>query len=168
MKNVVLVGFMGTGKSVVGKRLAKLLGVPFVNTDDIIEQRQRHTIAEIFSSRGEGYFRDVEKEVIKEVSAKEGIVIGAGGGAVLNEENMNNLKKNGIMFCLTASPEAIHERTKNYRHRPLLNVPDPVAKIKELLETRAPFYAKADFQIDTSGKSVEAAAQEIIKKLKKA
>ncbi|MCX5716150.1 MAG: shikimate kinase [Candidatus Omnitrophica bacterium] len=167
VKNIVLIGFMGTGKSVLGKRLAKLLKMPFISTDDIIEQKEGRTISEIFGSLGEQYFRDAEKEAVKGASAMEGVVIAAGGGAVLNEENITNLKKNGVMFCLTASAQDIYERTKNYKHRPLLNVADPVTRIKELLAERSMFYAKANFQIDTTGKSVEEVTHEIIKWLKK-
>lgn len=163
MKNIVLIGFMGTGKSVTGKRLAKELKMKFVNTDDIIEEREKRPIAEIFAKSGEPYFRNIEKEVIKEVSAFDNAVIAAGGGAVLNEENIVNLKKNGVVVCLNASPEAVYERTKKYKTRPLLNVPDPVAKIKELMASRSLFYAKADHQIETSGKSVNEVAKEIIK-----
>lgn len=163
MKNIVLVGFMGTGKSVVGKRLAKELKMRFVNTDDIIEEREKRPIAEIFAKSGEPYFRNIEKEVVSEVSALDNAVIAAGGGAVLNEENIANLKKRGIVICLNASPEAVYERTKKYKTRPLLNVPDPVAKIKELMTSRAPFYAKADYQIDTSGKLVHDVVKEVIK-----
>ena len=154
---------MGTGKSVVGKRLAKELKMRFVNTDDIIEKRERMPIAEIFAGSGEPYFRNIEKEVVKEVSDFDNAVIAAGGGAVLNKENMVNLKKKGIVVCLNAAPEAIYERTKKYKTRPLLNVPDPVAKIKELMASRAPFYAKADHQVNTSDKMVQEVVKEIIK-----
>jgi shikimate kinase len=162
MKNIVLVGFMGTGKSVVGKRLAKELKMKFISTDDIIEEREKRPIAEIFAKSGEPYFRGVEKEAVREVSGFDNVVIAAGGGAVLNEENMANLREKGVVICLNATPEAIYERTKKYRTRPLLNVADPVAKIKELMNARAPFYAKAEYQIETTGKSVSEVAKEII------
>lgn len=161
MKNIVLVGFMGTGKSVAGKRLAKALKMRFVSTDDMIEERERRTIAEIFEKSGEPYFRNIEKEAVKEASGMENAVIAAGGGVVLDEENISNLKKNGVMVCLKASPEAIYERTKYYKHRPLLNVERPVEKIRQLLDVRAPFYEKADYKIDTSGKAVEEVVKEI-------
>jgi shikimate kinase len=162
MKNIVLIGFMGTGKSVVGKRLAKELKMRFVSTDDIIEKRERRAIAKIFEESGEPYFRNIEREVVKEASALDNVVIAAGGGVVLNEENMINLKANGTIVSLSASPQVIYERTKKYKTRPLLNVPDPVAKIKELMEARTPFYKRADYQIDTSNKTVAEIAREII------
>jgi len=153
---------MGTGKSSVGESLARSLKRKFISTDDRIEQREKRTIAEIFEKSGEPYFRKVEKEIIGEVGALDGIVIAAGGGAVIDEENVKALKKNGIMICLSAAPEVIYERTKRYKYRPLLNVADPVAKIQELIAERAPFYQRADYQVDTSGRSVAQAAQEII------
>lgn len=162
MKNIVLVGFMGTGKSVVGKRLAKELKIKFISTDDIIEEREGRPISEIFAASGEPYFRKVEKGVVREVSEMDNVVIATGGGVVLDEENIVNLKKKGILICLTASPELIYERTKKYKTRPLLDVDDPVFKIKELLKVRAPYYAKADYQIDTSNKTVEEVVAKII------
>ncbi|MBI4335129.1 MAG: shikimate kinase [Candidatus Omnitrophica bacterium] len=162
MKNIVLVGFMGTGKSVVGKRLAKALKMRFVSTDDLIEEKQKRPISEIFESSGEPYFRSVESEVVREASDFDNTVIAAGGGVVLNEENMANLRKRGVIICLNAPPEIVYERTKKYKHRPLLNVDDPVAKIKELMEKRRPFYAKADYQVDTSDMTVDEVVKKVI------
>ena len=162
MKNIVLVGFMGTGKSSVGELLARMLKRKFVGTDERIEQREKRSITEIFETSGEPYFRKAEKNVIREVASLDGMIIAAGGGAVIDEENVRNLKKNGIIVCLSATPEVICERTGKYKHRPLLNVADSVARIKELLAARAPFYRTADYQIDTSGKSVARVAEEIV------
>lgn len=161
MKNIVLVGFMGTGKSAVGRRLSKMLNMTYVSTDDLIEAKEGCAITEIFAKSGEPHFRKVEKEVIKEVSGLENSVIAAGGGVVLDPENIATLKKNGVLFCLNAAPEVIYMRTKKYKHRPLLNGPDPVKKIKELLNVRQELYKKADHQIDTSEKSVTEIAREI-------
>ncbi len=163
MKNIVLVGFMGTGKSVVGKRVAKALHMRFVSTDDLIEEKEKRKISEIFEQSGEPYFRTVEKEIVRQVSGMDNVVIAAGGGVVLNEENIASLKQKGIMTCLIATPEEIYERTKRHKHRPLLNVEKPVEKIKELLTARAHFYAKADHQIDTTGKTIDDVVKEIIK-----
>ena len=148
---------MGTGKSVVGKQIARRLNMKFVSTDDIIAEREKRSITEIFEKSGEPYFRDIEKEIVKEVSNFDNTVIAAGGGAVLDEGNVANLKKGGVMICLNATPEVIYERTKKYKHRPLLNVDKPVEKIRQLLNSRAPFYAKADYQVDTTNKSIEEA-----------
>ena len=157
---------MGTGKSVTGKRIAKQLNMKFINTDDMIEEREGRRIKEIFEVSGEPYFRKVEKEAVKEASEMDNVVIAAGGGVVLDEGNIADLKKKGVMVCLNAPADAIYERTKKYKHRPLLNVEDPVSRIKELLGSRAHLYAKADYQVDTSGKSVYEVVKEIIEGIK--
>ena len=167
MKNIVLIGFMGTGKSAAGRRIAKRLDMRFVSTDDMIVKREKRPITRIFTEEGEAYFREVEKEAVKEAAAMDNVVIAAGGGAVLDEENMSNLGSKGVIVCLTASPEAIYERTKKYKTRPLLNVEDPVSKIRELLEARAPFYRRARYQVDTSDKTINEVAGDIIGIMKK-
>lgn len=164
MRNIVLVGFMGTGKTAVAAELSKRLNMPVLNLDDMIEKNQKKSINEIFREYGEPYFRKVEKKITKVVSQRQGVIIDAGGGVVLNEENIKNLKQNGILFCLNASADIILKRTKEYNTRPLLNVDNPKKQIEELLKKRAPFYAKADFSIDTSDKSISQVADIIIKK----
>ena len=129
MKNIVLVGFMGTGKSVVGKRLAVKLKRDFVELDELIEKKENMPIKDIFEKKGEPYFRQVEKEVVKEASQRKNIVISAGGGAIIDEENFKNLKNSGTIICLKASPETILRRTKDLKTRPLLNVSDPKKQI---------------------------------------
>lgn len=161
-KNIVLIGFMGSGKTVVAKRIAGALEMRLLNTDDLIEKKEGAAINEIFSKKGESYFREIEREVIKGLSAKQGIVIDAGGGVVISEDNVKNLKKNGIIFCLNTTPEEILKRTKKHRHRPLLNVENPMAKIKDLLEERKEYYERADYQVVTSGKNAAEVAEEII------
>ena len=158
---------MGTGKNAVGKLLADQLDMDIADTDFLIEQKEVRAIVEIFQSEGEGYFRKVEKEVIREVSSYDNTVIIAGGGVVLDEENIESLKKNAILVCLKATAEVILERTKGYKHRPLLNTEDPKTKIEELLDKRAPYYAKADFDIDTSNLKPFEVAERIIKIWKK-
>ena len=161
--NIVLVGFMGTGKTTVGKILAKQLGMKYISTDEIVEDKERRSINEIFKKSGEPYFRRLEKEVVKNVAQLNKFVIDAGGGVVLDEENIQNLKRNGKIICLSASAEVILERTKRYHHRPLLNTENPKEKIEELLKSRAPFYAKANFSIDTINLNAEQVAEEIKK-----
>lgn len=166
MKNIILVGFMGTGKTAVGKELAKRLKMRFVDTDILIEEREGMKIADIFALKGEPCFRMVEREVIKEISARSGLVIAAGGGVMIDEENVKNLKSSGVMVCLSATADKILERTKGHTHRPLLNVGDPKEKISELLAKRAEYYARADHGIDTTSLSVGEVAGKITELVK--
>jgi shikimate kinase len=168
MKNIVLTGFMGTGKTEVGRILSRKLGYALVDADTEIEKEQGMTITEIFKQYGEPKFREIESNVIKRLSETKNAVISTGGGAVLRQENMDNLGKNGVIVCLTASPETILKRTGNNNDRPLLQVENPLQKIKELLEFRRPYYEKADIMIDTEGKSPLEVADEIIEKIKTA
>lgn len=165
-KNIVLIGFMGTGKSEVGKELAGRLGYRFVDTDELIEKREGISISEIFDKHGEPYFRKIENEIIEEVSRKERVVISTGGGAVIKQENRENLKRNGIMICLTASPEVINERTRNWGNRPLLKTDDPYKRIKKLLKEREPYYSEADITIDTSKLETSRVVDRILKEVK--
>ncbi|MGB9715595.1 MAG: shikimate kinase [Thermodesulfovibrionales bacterium] len=166
MKNIVLTGFMGTGKTVVGKRLSKILKMELVDVDSEIEKSEKMTINEIFRRFGETKFRDIETEMIKKLSKRNNVIISTGGGAVLKEENMIALKEKGIIVCLLATPETIFKRTSHTSNRPLLQVEDPLRRIKELLDYRKPFYEKADIMIDTEGKSPSQIADEIIEKIK--
>lgn len=166
MKNIVLTGFMGTGKTEVGRILSHRLGYPLVDADTEIEKEQGITITEIFKKYGEPKFREIESEMIKKLSEMKNVVISTGGGAVLRQENLDNLRKNGVIICLTASPETILKRTSNNNDRPLLQVENPLQKIKELLEFRRPYYEKADITINTEGKSPNEVAEEIIERIK--
>ncbi len=162
MKNIALVGFMGTGKSTIAALLAKKLQAGYVDLDEKIEEKEGMKIVDIFSQKGESYFRKVEKDIVAEISLNEGKIIACGGGVVLNEENVKNIKKSGFMICLEAAPEVILKRTENYKHRPLLNVDDPESKIKELLKKRKPYYSKADYTVDTSRLSAQEVVAEIL------
>ncbi len=149
--NVVLVGFMATGKSTVGPELASRLSFQVVDTDDLIEEKAGKPISDIFAQEGEEAFRDLESEVALEVSRRRGHVIITGGGIVLRERNMAALKEAGPVFCLSASPEEILKRTDGTNHRPLLQSEKPLKRIQDLLKTRQPFYARSDYTIDTTG-----------------
>jgi len=162
MRNIILVGFMGTGKSVVGKLLAKKLNMDFVESDEMIETREKMPIKDIFEKKGEPYFRKVEKEAMKEASSRKNIVISVGGGAIVDEDNLKNLKNSGIIICLKTSPETILKRTKDLKTRPLLNVSDPKKQIEELLKKREPYYNKADYSIETDNLSVNEVVIKII------
>jgi len=162
-QNIALVGFMATGKTKVSKELSKICGKKVVSTDALIEEKEGRPIREIFQQSGEPYFRQLEQEVTKEVSQKSNIIIDCGGGIVLNPENVAELKKNGVVVCLVASPEVIYERIKDkISQRPVLNVDDPKARIKELLEERESCYSQADIMINTENKILKTVAQEIL------
>jgi shikimate kinase len=165
MKNIVIVGFMGTGKTTVAKALSGELNMTYVSVDELIEARENRVINDIFENNGEAYFRRVEKEVVKEVSKRSGQVIDAGGGVVLDEENVSVLKKTGMIICLWSDPATILKRTNKYDHRPLLNVEDPEKRIKELLEYRRPFYERADFHVDSTEWDIEGIVEKIRKRI---
>jgi shikimate kinase len=165
-KNVILTGFMGVGKTSVGTRLAHDLGYTFVDTDTLIEADQQKTITAIFAEKGEPYFREVEARIIGDVMQRQDLVVSTGGGAVIRESNREAFKNAGFVVCLTARPEVIFERIRHETHRPLLQIADPLAKIRELLESRAEFYAKADAVIDTSEKSIDDVIREIKERIR--
>ncbi|MBI5328387.1 MAG: shikimate kinase [Deltaproteobacteria bacterium] len=163
MKNIVLTGFMGTGKSSVGRRLAKELNLKFVDTDDLIEKKAGMGISEIFAKFGEGYFRLLESKVIHEISSNTDMVIATGGGAIINPLNFETLKRNGTIICLTASIDEIFSRIGKGDERPLISEGDNKEVISNLLKAREPFYKKTDFIIDTTAKTVG----EVVKEIKK-
>ncbi len=166
MGNIVLTGFMGAGKTSVGKRLKEITGIEMVDTDDMIEEDASMPISEIFEKFGEPYFRELEKKAVAKASALENRIIVTGGGAVLKEENIKNLRKNGKIVYLHAPPEVLYKQVKDETQRPLLQVDVLLKKIRELLEYRAPFYANNDFVIDTSNMSVDEVAEEVVKLIK--
>ncbi len=149
-QNIVLVGFMASGKTLSSKEIAIRLGRERVSTDDLIVEHEQMPITEIFAKKGEAYFRDVERAVVRDCAARSGLVIDCGGGVAVFEENWAALKPNGVSFYLYASPESVLRRTKGKTDRPLLNVEDPLSKIKELLAKRDPHYRKADFVVDSN------------------
>jgi shikimate kinase len=162
MGNIVLVGFMGTGKTVVGKLLAARLNRQRLCLDDMIERKTGKTIASIFEQDGEAFFRKVEKDMVRTASSNRDAVIDAGGGAIIDEENIRRFKGCGIIICLKARPDIIYERTKGHIHRPLLNRPDPVKNIKKMLDQRQRYYSRADYTIDTSDLSPEGVVEKIV------
>ncbi|HCJ67308.1 MAG TPA: shikimate kinase [Elusimicrobia bacterium] len=166
--NIVLTGFMGSGKTVIGKELARKLKRKFVDTDGLIEKKSGLKIYQIFSSSGEPHFRRLESETIEKVTKEENLVIAVGGGAVLKDENMKNLEKNGIIINLKVKPEIVFARIKKDSViRPLLQTADPLTRIKELLKQREPYYARCNFVFDVSELSVEETVEKIIQFLKK-
>lgn len=166
MKNIYLVGFMGTGKTETGKLLAKQLKRDFMDMDELIVSREKMPIPEIFKSKGEPYFRKLEKEIISDLFKKKGIIVACGGGAFVGPENIKILKESGTVICLTSSPEVILKRTLRSGHRPLLNVDNPKAAVEELLKKRLPSYVQAHHTIDADQLTVEETTREILKILK--
>lgn len=161
--NIYLVGFMGTGKSAVGREIAKQKKWHFVDLDELIELKEKRPITDIFAREGEPYFRKIEKNALKEVAKEKDFVVACGGGVVIDEENIKIMKKSGVIICLKAVPGAILKRVAGQTHRPLLNVEDPKKRIELLLKLRSPYYAKADKIIDTSKLSVKEVAGKILK-----
>jgi shikimate kinase len=161
MQNLVLVGYMGTGKSTVGKKLAKRLGMKFVDSDHEVERVTGLTINEIFKKFGEVRFRSEEKAAVRRLTRDSGQLIATGGGAVIDPENVEMLKETGFIVCLTAQPEVIYERVKRKKNRPLLQTDNPLDTIRQMLVARAPFYAKADATVDTSKMDLESVVAEV-------
>ncbi len=160
--NIVLCGFMGCGKSTVGRLLAEKLGFDFCDSDDVIEQREGTTISKIFADKSEEYFRTVESDIIRELSAKSRLVIATGGGAVLNPENAENLRKSGFVVHLDITPESVLKRLENDKTRPLLMRDDKESAIRELLNKRKPIYTSVAHFTVNADNSPEAIAQIII------
>ncbi|MDO8627692.1 MAG: shikimate kinase [Candidatus Diapherotrites archaeon] len=169
MKNIILIGYRGTGKSKIGKLLAKTLGKKFVDSDDEISLHESKPIREIFKEKGEDYFRKVEEEVIEELCKQEGIVLSCGGGVPTRAKNLENIKKNSIVFLLTASPEKILSRIGEDKDRPrLTNEKTELGEIKKMLELRKAFYEKAaDYVIDSEHNDEQKKVKEIIEILNK-
>lgn len=163
LENIVLLGFMGTGKSAVGKYLAAKMHRLLIELDKEIESKAGMSIPAIFNRYGETHFRDLETAVIQEWSPKSNLVISTGGGAVLRPENQDYLRKNGLLICLTATPEAILERIQGDQNRPLLQVADKLQKIKALLADRSDIYrAVADYELDCTKLDVDQTAEHIM------
>lgn len=149
-RNIVLMGFMGTGKTTVGMQLAARLGLTFVDMDHRIEERAGKPIARIFAEDGEPQFRRMERELVQELSTRDGLLIGCGGGVVLNPDNVSDYARTGLVVCLTATADIIYQRTAQARHRPLLEEQDRLQRIVDLLEQRRALYAAVPNPIDTS------------------
>jgi shikimate kinase len=154
IENITLIGFMGAGKTSVGHSLAALLEFRFVDTDDLVERKARKRIADIFQQDGEERFRQFEREVVATLAHCERTVIATGGGLPVNLENLLSLKVHSLVVWLWASPETIWQRVSHQSHRPLLRDPNPMEKIRRLLDEREPFYREADVLVSTELRSV--------------
>jgi shikimate kinase len=162
MQNIVLTGFMGTGKTTIGRLLAQRLNLAFVDTDALIVARDGRAIPDIFRQDGEAAFRQLETAVAQELAAQSNLVIATGGGLLLDPQNVTALSGNGCIFCLVASPAEILRRVGAGSGRPLLQGPDPAATIRQLLADREVAYGRFT-QIDTDNKSPEQIVKEIMK-----
>jgi shikimate kinase len=156
MKNIVLTGFMGTGKTTVGKLLAKKLNRTFFDTDDMIEKQLSASISDIFKSVGEKQFREYESHVIKLMSSMDSCVIACGGGVVLDKNHIDLLRKNGIIINLFASPKQILDRIACQDHRPLIKkLLNPLEGVKKLMDQRKAAYSNCDIAVFTDGVTPE-------------
>ena len=160
--NIILVGFMGTGKTVVGKKLADKMHRHFVDMDSLIESRAGKSIARIFSEDGEESFRTAERELVKKLARKTNQVIAAGGGVVLNQDNIRQFSQSGIVICLSASMDELHNRLSKSNNRPLLHNTITFAQISQLLKTRQQFYDAIPTQIDTTDLAVDQVVERIM------
>jgi shikimate kinase len=160
--NIALIGFMGTGKSTVGRLIAEQLDFRFIDTDELIEARAGQSIAAIFAGAGEPAFRQLEKDVVAELSSRQHTVISTGGGLGANEANVASLKRHALVVCLWAAPEKIWDRVRNQTHRPLLKEADPMAKIRQLLAARERSYKLADVLLSTDVRSLKEVAQQVM------
>lgn len=163
--NISLTGLMGSGKSTIGRHLAYVLGKEFVDTDEIIEEREGKTINEIFKDKGEKYFRKLEAELIAELCSQEDLVLSLGGGAIVNDDNRKLLKRNSSLVTLIADPQDLYDRVKRRKNRPLLKGKDQLEVLEKLWEERKPAYMDSHLQIQTENKSINLIAREIIKSL---
>ena len=162
IRNLALVGFMGTGKSAAGRLAAESLEFEFVDTDELIETQSGLTIEEIFKQQGEAVFRQLEQDVVRKLGLREKTVIATGGGLVIDPANLASLKTHALIVCLWATPEAIWERVRTQTHRPLLQTDDPLGKIRELFAVRDPLYRQADVLINTALRSPKEVAQQVL------
>ncbi len=162
--NVVLIGFMGAGKSAVGRSLARRLGRPFVDTDQETERRAGKPIPAIFAEEGETAFRALERAAIAEAAARRGLVLATGGGAPVDPGNLEALKEGGLVVYLAARPETLAGRVGNGEGRPVLaGAAEPATRIRELLDRREPAYRQADVVLETDRLSVAAAVARVLR-----
>ena len=167
MNNIVLIGFMGCGKTTVGIRLSYRLRRIVEDTDKLIEKKAGKSISDIFKDDGESCFREMETECLKELlNSKEERILATGGGLPMRRENHALLKQLGCVLYLRVSPECVYERLKNDTSRPLLQCEDPLDRIRSLLAKREPVYEEtADLIVDVDGKEMEEIITEIVQKL---
>lgn len=164
--NCFLVGLPGSGKSTIGRQLGRRLGLPSIDSDTVVEQRLGCSIRDFFEREGEAAFRDIEAQVIDELSTNHHGVMATGGGSVLRPENRRNLKQRGTVIYLHSSPEEVYRRVRHDQNRPLLQVGDPMARLRELYKGRDPLYREtAHFVVETGRPSVATLVNMIVMQL---
>lgn len=161
-KNIILVGFMGTGKTTVGKIIAAKAGMTFVDSDSVIEEKAGKKVSRIFAEDGEPRFREMERDAVLELSRRQNLVIGAGGGVVLNPANIADFSRSGTVVCLSAAPEAILGRVEGDKSRPLLEDGDKKTRILNLLKSRRKLYDAIPLQVDTTELAPEQVAEKVL------
>ena len=165
--NIILVGFMASGKSSVSRALSRRCGWPRVDADDEIVSRAGKPIADIFRDSGEDAFRELERSVVSDICGEKGRIIAAGGGSFIDDENRRIMLEGGTVFYLSARPETIHRRVTrgnpNAPARPLLGAGNPLERIKELLAQRTPAYSQAHHAVETDGRTPDQVAQAVLK-----
>ncbi len=167
--NIVLIGFMGSGKTSIGRLVAQRLGFQFIDTDAVIVERAGRQIPEIFSQHGEPWFRDQESAALRSLGIIQRAVISTGGGIVLRPENRDLLQELGFVVWLTASEDVIFERVSRNKKRPLLQTADPRQTVHDLLEQRRPLYTgTAQFTVDSTHLGHDAAADVVINEERRA
>jgi shikimate kinase len=162
LANIALIGFMGTGKTSVGRLVAEQLRFDYLDTDEAIQSATGRSITEIFEADGEPAFRALEEKIVKELAGRKKTVIATGGGLPVNPKNLASLKTHSLLVCLWSSPGKIWERVRHQSHRPLLHDKNPPAKIRELLAVREPFYKQADVLLNTDMRSLREVAQQVV------
>jgi shikimate kinase len=160
--NIALIGFMGTGKTSVGRLAAEQLHFDYLDTDELIQTQTGRTITDIFNRDGEPAFRALEQKVVEQLAARVRTVISTGGGLPVHPGNLASLRQHALVVSLWSAPDKIWERVRHQNHRPLLLGENPQAKIRELLAAREPFYKQADVLLNTDLRSVREVAQQVI------
>lgn len=161
-RNIILVGFMGTGKTSVANALARMTNMKLIEMDALIEETAGKPITQIFAEEGEPAFRKIEHDLAANLSSPKASIISTGGGIVLNPDNIRLLSEGGLVVCLQASVDEILRRVENDTDRPLLHTDDRRGKVLSLLSQRQELYNKIPFQIHTDGRSIENIAQTIL------
>ena len=162
IRNLALIGFMGSGKSCVGRLAADVLHFTFLDTDRVIEARAGAAISEIFAQQGEPAFRDWERRIVEELTRRSKTVIATGGGLPVNPANLSSLKTHALVVCLWASPEVLWQRVRHHDHRPLLSEPEPLERLRQLLAEREPYYRQADVLVNTEMRSLREVAAQVV------